>query len=241
MRKVNLMPRTKKPTSKPKAPKAVSKTKFILDQPAALPAAEVVAKGKAAGLSLTAKYVWRVRSAAKAKGGAKLGAKKAAVGRTARTVKVSGSLTTSAGLAAVAPLDLAYAVGRLIADGRTTLSEMATLAAERKARIESLETELAALSAGTLPERGSVSPVRAAKPAKVVRKGPAKPGTVLTRRDGRTFTRTAKVVEARRWQGQYLGYLRQVPEKDKARYKAMAREKGVPAAVAELKKRLGKA
>jgi len=51
---------------------------------------------------------------------------------------------------------------------------------------------------------------------------------------------TPKVIEARRVQGQYLGYLRQVPADEKERFRKLAREKGVPAAVEELKKRLGK-
>ena len=69
---------------------------------------------------------------------------------------------------------------------------------------------------------------------------PTKPGAVSTRSNGRTFTTTAKVLAARKWQGQYMGYLRQVPDKEKAKFKGIAKEKGVPAAVGELKRRLGK-
>jgi len=69
---------------------------------------------------------------------------------------------------------------------------------------------------------------------------PNKPGTVSTRSNGRTFTTTPKVLAARKWQGQYMGYLRQVPAKEKAKFKGIAKQKGVPAAVGELRKRLGK-
>ncbi len=55
------MPKKAKPT--PKKPQ--SKTKFILAQPKKMLAKDVVAKGRATGLTLTEKYVWQVRSAAK--------------------------------------------------------------------------------------------------------------------------------------------------------------------------------
>ena len=142
--------------------------------------------------------------------------------------------------------DLSYAVGRLIAAGKTTAAEVARLAAGRGHRIKALEKELAALKDGAVPVAGSATGARrpakkAAKP-KAAKKSPAaKAGKVSTRSDGRKFTTTPKVVAARRAQGQYLGYLRQVPEKGKARIRAIVKEKGVPAAVVEMKKMLAKA
>ena len=142
--------------------------------------------------------------------------------------------------------DLSYAVGRLIAAGKTTAAEVVRLAAERGDRIKALEKELAALKDGAVPVAGSATGARrpakkAAKP-KAAKKSPAaKAGKVSTRSDGRKFTTTPKVVAARRAQGQYLGYLRQVPEKGKARIRAIVKEKGVPAAVVEMKKMLAKA
>jgi hypothetical protein len=57
---------------KQSSPKAVSKkpskTSFILGLPRELPAAEVVAKAKEAGITLTDKYVYRIRSSAKKRG-----------------------------------------------------------------------------------------------------------------------------------------------------------------------------
>lgn len=38
-----------------------------------------------------------------------------------------------------------------------------------------------------------------------------------------------------------MGYLRQIPENEKAKYKVMAKDKGMPVAVVALKKRLGRA
>jgi hypothetical protein len=53
------MPKTKKPQSK---------TAFVLSLPPTLSAKEVLAKGKAAGLKLSEKYVYVIRSKAKAGG-----------------------------------------------------------------------------------------------------------------------------------------------------------------------------
>ena len=139
--------------------------------------------------------------------------------------------------------DLEYAVGRLIAAGKTTRSEVARLAAERTARIRTLETELAALRKGKVMATVPVTPAPK-KPAKAARKLVAvaaqKAGKTTTRSNGRKFTKTAKVVQARRDQGRYLGYLRQVPKNEKTRFQAIAKKDGVPVAVVALLKRLGK-
>ncbi|MBI5501414.1 MAG: hypothetical protein HY907_14310 [Deltaproteobacteria bacterium] len=158
--------------------------------------------------------------------------------------------TTKKGtLAAVPGLDLAYAVGRLIAAGKTTADEVLLLAAERTSRIRSLEKELAALRAGAA--RTAATPARpAARPkvatpakrrtARAAKPKPAAKGRVIVRSDGRQFTRTAKVVAARKLQGQYLGRLRQVPAAEKGRFKKLAHDKGVAAAVAALDQYLGR-
>ena len=149
-------------------------------------------------------------------------------------------------LGAIAARDLGYAVGRLIAAGKTTVAEVSRLAAERGDHIKALEKELAALKGGAVPAAvaatGTKPPARKAAKLKAAKKAPAaKAGKVITRSDGRKFTTTPKVVAARKAQGQYLGYLRQVPEKEKARFQAIAKQKGVPAAVVAMKVMLGKA
>jgi pyruvate/2-oxoglutarate dehydrogenase complex dihydrolipoamide acyltransferase (E2) component len=156
--------------------------------------------------------------------------------------------TSTNRISGIQPVDLAYAVGRLIAAGKTTAAEVARLAAERAKRIKAIEMELTALKGGGLPTAApeAARPVaakakKAAPKPTAAKKRPAPEAPkVITRKDGRKFTTTPKVVAARKVQGQYLGYLRQVPEKEKARFKALAREKGVPVAVAALKLRLGK-
>ena len=76
------MPRAKK------TPKKQSKSNFVRAQPAALSAAEVLAKAKAAGLKITPQLVYKVRGSAKAKGKAK---ESAAAKATAVSTKPSTS------------------------------------------------------------------------------------------------------------------------------------------------------
>jgi len=246
------MPRKARKARKPaaaRAKKPMSKTAFILGFAVDKPAKQVVAEGKKAGLVFSDKYVYETRASARKR--AKLaagGARKALVLRRAAKVvlapRAKGLAPSKLGggaLGIIGPLDLAYAVGRLVAEGRTTTAEVTRLAAERSARITSLQSELDALMGGHVPGGAVVAaPKAAARPAKGAVRRAHKVGTVSTRRDGRKFTTTPKVVSARKVQGQYMGYLRQLPPKEKEQVKAIARDKGVPAAVAELKKRLGK-
>jgi hypothetical protein len=270
MPKVNLMPRKKKPASQSKAKKATTQTKgeFVLAQSSKLSAAEVVGLAKAAGLALTAHRVHNIRWAAKRKGKGKATRSKVApqavksqgrkVRRTApaprralaRRQASAPPKANGRSVAGIDHVDLAYAVGRLVAQGRTTASEIVSLAAERRARIEALETVLRSLRGGEVPATDLAAPTKAPKPTKPARpnapgkkrrsRAPKKAGTVSTRRDGRTFTMTPKALAARKLQGQYLGHLRQVSAKEKPSFKAIAHDKGVAAAVAALKKRLGK-
>ncbi len=166
--------------------------------------------------------------------------------------------TSTKGIENIAGLDLAYAVRCLIAAGKTSAAEVSRLAAERGERIKALQAELAQLKGGRAPAATTpAKPPKTAKtrklaarparsPKRTAAKATAKAATgkallVTTRKDGRTFTVTQKVVDARRVQGQYLGYLAQLPAKEKDRFKTIAREKGVPVAIVEIKKRLGKA
>ena len=140
---------------------------------------------------------------------------------------------------AVPPADLAYAVRQLIAMGKTTAQQVRQLAGERSDRIAKLEAELAVLRGGRAV--AAAAPVTARKTRNVAKRKKATPvGEKLVRKDGRPFTRSARVVRARKVQGQYLGYIRQVKGKKRAEFRAIARDKGVPAAVVALKKHLGK-
>ncbi len=166
--------------------------------------------------------------------------------------------TTTKGIESIAGLDLAYAVRCLIAAGKTSAAEVSRLAAERGERIKALQAELAQLKGGKAPAAAPIKAPRATKArqlaarparsskrtaAKATKTAPAGKALRTTKRkDGRPFTVTQKVVDARRVQGQYLGYLRQVPKGPKrTAFQAVAKDKGVPAAVEALKKHLGKA
>jgi len=118
------------------------------------------------------------------------------------------------GLAHIPPLDLAYAVNRLIATGRVSAAEVGKLAGERSERIAALERELQALRGGA-PEK----PGRPAAP---------KPSA---KKKKRKFTMTPKARAARKLQGKYLGLLKGLKGPERARVKAVAKKDGVAAAV----------
>lgn len=65
-------------------------------------------------------------------------------------------------------------------------------------------------------------------------------GSQIVREDGRPFTVTAAVRRSRKLQGQYLGNLRKLSQNERDKIKAMAKEKGVAAAVAAMVARHGK-
>jgi hypothetical protein len=67
----------------------------------------------------------------------------------------------------------------------------------------------------------------------------AKVGDKIVCKNGRVFTNTKKVVAARRLQGQYIGNLRKVAEKDRDKFRTMAKEQGVAAAVEAIMAYLG--
>jgi hypothetical protein len=156
-----------------KPTKAITKTAYILDFPQGTPAAEVVAKAKAEGIKLSVGHVYSVRTAAKAK--AKKAKATSASTKAVRTTAITTGVIDQAPrdryaspstIADINPLDLAYAVGRLVTEGKTTAAEVVQLAAERTARIMSLESELAALKGGSVPMGEMAKPVRAKKGTK---------------------------------------------------------------------------
>ncbi|HVS33896.1 MAG TPA: FaeA/PapI family transcriptional regulator [Thermoanaerobaculia bacterium] len=71
-------------------------------------------------------------------------------------------------------------------------------------------------------------------------KHPASRIRAAVKRAQRRRTVSPEVAASRQIQGQYLGLIRQVPEGDRRRFQDIARSKGREAAIAALKKRLGK-
>jgi hypothetical protein len=112
--------------SKASPKKPQTKTSYVLGFPHSTPAKEVVAKGKAAGVALTDKLVWAIRSDEKKKKGLKKShvahgaSKHAAHGATARSngMRVSAKVAEDVLRAAAHVLGLARASEILDAEQR---------------------------------------------------------------------------------------------------------------------------
>jgi len=129
-------------------------------------------------------------------------------------------------LGKIPAVDLAYALNRLIQEGKTSLAEVRRFAEERPARIAALERELATLRAGHAAAKAAGHP--------------AGPRATAVKRPKRKFTMTAKARAARRRQGQYLAALKRLKGVERARVKTVARKEGVAKAI-ELARKLAKA
>ena len=128
-------------------------------------------------------------------------------------------------LGKIPAVDLAYALNRLIQEGKTSVAEVRRYADEHPARIAALERELATL------KTGHVGTKRVGRPP-----GPRAAGA----KPKRKFTMTAKARAARKRQGQYLAALHRLKGVERTRVKAVARKDGVAKAV-ELARKLAKA
>jgi hypothetical protein len=151
-------------------------------------------------------------------------------------------------------LDLAYAVQRLVRFGKTTTTQVRTLAGERQAAIELLEARVAALKAAFDVDAPASAP-RKYKP-RAAKKGRAhKPAKVAKRRVGRpkgsknkprvkvvkvvkavkaakpAAKMSAKAAAARKVQGRYLGLRRQLSRELQAQASKIAQAEGVGAAL----------
>ena len=129
-------------------------------------------------------------------------------------------------LGKIPAVDLAYAINRLIQEGKTSLAEVRRFAAERPARIAALERELETLKAGHAA-------------AKALRR-PVEHRAAAVKRPKRKFTMTARARAARKRQGQYLAALKRLKGVERARVKTVARKEGVAKAI-ELARKLAKA
>ncbi len=129
-------------------------------------------------------------------------------------------------LGKIPAVDLAYALNRLIQEGKTSLAEVRRFAEERPARIAALDRELATLRAGHAAAKAAGHP--------------AGPRATAVKRPKRKFTMTAKARAARRRQGQYLAALKRLKGVERARVKTVARKEGVAKAI-ELARKLAKA
>src|SRR2546426_3034768 len=111
-------------------------------------------------------------------------------------------------LGKIPAVDLAYAVGRLTREGKTSLAEGRRFAEERPARIAALERELATLKAGHAAAKAAGRP--------------AGPRAAAVKKPKRKFTMTARARAARKRQGQYLAALEKLKGGERARGKDLA-------------------
>jgi hypothetical protein len=177
---VNLMPRKKKIASKttakkPTAKKPQSKTKFILGQPKTLAAKEVVAKGKAAGVTFTEKYVWQVRSAKKvAKKKSKVAVK--ATPKPTKSSRPTGRkpgpkttfvLAQDPKLSAAEVVKLAQAAGHTLTARRVhNIRWKAKQKGTPKAAVQAAPVPKAGKPTKVASPKAKLAPAKAAKPAK---------------------------------------------------------------------------
>lgn len=127
----------------------------------------------------------------------------------------------------LSPGQSAYVVERALTDRKLTSSDVDRYLRSMRDEISALEQRLSALrNAVVEPVRRAVEEVR----------------TTITKRRRRVRRKalTAERQASQQLQGQYLGYLRQIPERQRDRFKKMARDVGREKTIAEMKKTLGK-
>jgi hypothetical protein len=129
------------------------------------------------------------------------------------------------------PAHAAYILRRALADRKLTAADIRRYSASIQDEIAELESRLADLKEAVV---GQVRKVwgRAT-------------GEVTTRRGRRPSKRrratvSPEIAASRKLQGQYLGFIRQIPASQRAGFKKMATQEGREKAVAAMKKRLGK-
>ena len=131
-------------------------------------------------------------------------------------------------LGTLPPLDLAYAIRRLVVSGATTPAEVLRLAAERVQRIAALEAELKALTHG-----GQVAVPATKAPAARSTKA-TKPAPKVKRAAGK-LRLSPKLRAFRKIQGQYAGYLRGFSGAARERIRQINASEGAASAVEEMK------
>jgi len=123
------MPKKKTSTSAKKNSaenKSINKTAFVLELPADMSAKEVIDKGKAAGIKLTDRYVYSIRSKAKVRGGTP-GRRGRPRGARGKATALSGRQTAGGGALESRFFDVALDLG---------LSKAESLLSSLRARVK---------------------------------------------------------------------------------------------------------
>jgi hypothetical protein len=125
--------------------------------------------------------------------------------------------TTGSGLT---PSQALYVIDRMLRERKVSARDVTKMASEMQAEIADLERRLAMLRADSGSGRST-------------RRGPG-----VTRRAGRPVN--AAVAASRRLQGEYMGLIRHLNVRDRARMKKLAAEKGREAAVKQMRSQLSR-
>lgn len=113
----------------------------------------------------------------------------------------------------LSPSQALYVLDRLVRERRVNGREVSKMASEMSAEIADLERRLEMLRGSTAPARGG-------------------------RRSSRPVN--AAVAASRRLQGEYMGLMRHITGRERARIKQIAATKGREAAVREMRSKLGR-
>jgi hypothetical protein len=119
-----------------------------------------------------------------------------------------------------------YVLERLIDEGKVTARDVREHVGAMWEEMNFIEKRLSEL-------RGSAIGQTVAHPVRTMRRAAKKIAK-------KTRKLSAKTRASYQLQGQYLGYMRQIPERQRAKYKKMAKAESREAAVAAMKKALGK-
>ena len=127
-----------------------------------------------------------------------------------------------------------YIVARACNDGRLSDRIIRAYLDEVASQISTIETRLVQLR--------QLAGGKARKPAErtPIAAGTRSSSRVTTRRRARRARVTAKNAASQQIQGRYIAYLRQLPAKDRPRYQTIAKTKGREAAIAAIRKALGR-
>ncbi|MGA7616805.1 MAG: hypothetical protein WBX15_16660 [Thermoanaerobaculia bacterium] len=136
----------------------------------------------------------------------------------------------------LSPSEAQYVIEKALKDKKLKQSDIREYRKALDTEIADLDRRLSELRS---MKRGGAAPAPAAAPASAPK--PAR-GRRSRKRSARKAggSNTAELANSRKIQGQYLGYLRQIPERNRKRFQAMAKNESRETAIAAMKKTLGK-
>ena len=129
------------------------------------------------------------------------------------------------------PLQAAFVVERALADRKLTTYDVDRYIGQMRGEISDLEERLSRL------REAFGAPVR-----RVLRQAHRQRTAQRSTTAGKPGQkpRSRKILASQKIQGQYLGFMRQIPEKERQKYRTIAKKDGRKKAIEAMKKTLGK-